>query len=191
MGHSEWWSDSLAGTGRMISHQNPSFLSTTKTFLSRQNLFRGKHFCRDKTFVTKNICRDKHNFVAMKLLSQQTGVCRDKTRLLSLQKYACHNNKICRDKFFFGRDRLFVATKAFFRGKHSFVVSLAGTATSTIFVVTNVLSQQIRVFHDKHVFFATKVFLRDKTFVTTNIILSRYRRGKSFVATNTCLSRQK
>ena len=41
-------------------------------------------------FVATNICRDKHNFAATSLpLSQQTRLCRNKTRLLSRQKYAC------------------------------------------------------------------------------------------------------
>ena len=41
------------------------------------------NFCRDKSFVpTKIFCRDKHNFVATKLLSRQAYFCRDNTRYL-------------------------------------------------------------------------------------------------------------
>ena len=57
------------------------------------------HFCRDKRMLVAtnrksiiffififyfltNICRDKHNFVARKLLSRQTYFCRDKRRVL-------------------------------------------------------------------------------------------------------------
>jgi len=38
-----------------------------------------KYAYRDKTFVTTNICRDKHNCVAKKVLSRQAYFCRDKT----------------------------------------------------------------------------------------------------------------
>ena len=59
-------------------------------------------FCHDKlTFVETNkhvFCRDKSMLVATNpCLSRQTRVCRDKTRLLSPQKYDC-------------RDKGFVAT---------------------------------------------------------------------------------
>ena len=59
-------------------------------------------FCRDKSmknfssFAT-NICRDRHNFVMTSLLlSRQTRVCRDKTRLLSRRKYASRDKNILR-----------------------------------------------------------------------------------------------
>ena len=48
--------------------------------------------CRDKCFVATNICCSKHNFCRDKLTFVViTRVCRDKTRLLSRQNYACHN----------------------------------------------------------------------------------------------------
>ena len=47
------------------------------------------YFCRDKSSVASNICCDKHNFVATKVLSGQAYFCRDKTRLLPQQKHAC------------------------------------------------------------------------------------------------------
>ena len=71
-------------------------------------------FCRDKSFVTTNTC-----------LSPQTRVYRDKTRLLSQQKYDCRDKimfvakkyfcfvatNICHDK------HVFVATKVLSRQK--------------------------------------------------------------------------
>jgi len=86
-----------------------------------------KYFCHDKTFVVTNICRDKPMFVVTKVLSQQayfcrntsllllrqTHVCCDKSklvatkpllwqnyvdRLLSWQKYVCHDKHFCCDK---------------------------------------------------------------------------------------------
>ena len=62
------WELSLAGAATIIisvaclSRQNTSFVAT-KVCLSRQN-----HVCRDKRFVVTNICRDKHVFVATKVI---------------------------------------------------------------------------------------------------------------------------
>ena len=99
-------------------------------------------------------------------------------------------------------------------------LSLAGAATSIIFVETNVLSRQARVCSDKsmlpqqnvcgdkHTFVATKdVFCRGKhvfvskkvsNYVCRNKCLSRQKfcilfsgQTTCFVETNTCLSRQK
>ena len=59
---------SLAGAATIIisvaclSRQNTSFVET-KVCLLRQN-----HVCRDKRFVVTNICRDKHVFVATKVI---------------------------------------------------------------------------------------------------------------------------
>ena len=65
------------------------------SFLTR----RQKYACRDKTVVVTNtgvsrqiFCRDKHNFVATKLLSRQAYFCRDKRLVLSRQ------TRVCRDK---------------------------------------------------------------------------------------------
>ena len=62
-------------------------------------LSRQKYGCRDKQFVAKKICLSRQNCCCDKylsrqnyvciLLSRQTRVCRDKTRLLSRQKYGC------------------------------------------------------------------------------------------------------
>ena len=69
-------------------------------------LSRRQYSCHDKCVVAKNIvCRDKNDKTLSRqilvatsvLLSQQTRVCRDKTRLSSRQNYAC-------------RDKTFVAT---------------------------------------------------------------------------------
>ena len=92
-------------------------------------------FCRDKTFVTTNIWRDKHNFVATTVLLRQAYFCRDKTRLLSRQ------TGVCREKHVFvATKRIFVVVPA--NDKHVFV------ATKRIFVVVPA--------NDKHAFVATK-----------------------------------
>ena len=69
------------------------------------------HFCRDKTSVTTNICRDKHNFVAEKVLSRQACFCRDKHAFVAIntcllrQISVATQDAFCRDK------HVFVATK--------------------------------------------------------------------------------
>ena len=76
------------------------------------------------TFVTTNICCNKHNFVMTSfvttsiLLSWQTRVCCDKSMLvLSQQNYACCD-KTCHDK------QIFVATKdTFSHDKYVFVAT--------------------------------------------------------------------
>ena len=65
------------------------------------------------------------------------------------------------------------------------LLSLAGAATSIIFVATK------HVFcRDKIRFVATKLFFHDKTFVRTNICFVATKNKHTFVATNTSLSRQ-
>jgi len=69
-----------------LSRQNASFVAT-KVWLSWQTI------CREKICLSRqNCCCDKYlsrqNYVCI-LLSRQTRVCRDKTRLLSRQKYGC------------------------------------------------------------------------------------------------------
>ena len=71
-------------------------------------------FCRDK-----NISRDKHNFVATKLV--KTNICRDKHNLATTKVFSATNTclsrrntpfveiKLC--KYHFCRDKTFVATK--------------------------------------------------------------------------------
>ena len=48
------------------------------------------HFCRDVSFVATNTC-----------LLRQTRICRDKTRFLSRQKYACRDKTLFFFLFFF------------------------------------------------------------------------------------------
>ena len=81
---------SLAETSTSIIFVAPKVFSretrvATNVCLSRQSfcLFfffffcRDKYFCSEKMFVTTNICRDKHNFVATKVLSRHAYFCRD------------------------------------------------------------------------------------------------------------------
>ena len=64
-------------------------LSGTKVCFSPQD-----YVCLDKSFVATNICRDKHNFIATKLLSQQAYFCRDKHVFVATKLV------FCRDKTF-------------------------------------------------------------------------------------------
>ena len=91
-----------------LSRQNTHF-DTTKICLSRQT-----HFCRDKTFVAVNICRDKHNNNKLTFVTQ-TRVCREKNTSFVAKKICL--SRINRDTFllrqaYFCRDKhVFVATK--------------------------------------------------------------------------------
>ena len=111
------------------------------------------HFCRDKRFATTNICRDKHNFVATKVchkyatqVCHKYNFCRDKTRLLSRQKYAC-------------RDKTFATKK------------------TIVFVATDICRDNFfcrdeNILSRRKYFVATKIFCRDKTFVSANACLN-------------------
>ena len=73
------------------------------------------------------------------------------------------------------------------------LLSLAGAATSTIFVATKVLScdKTFVLFVatkrlSRQIFVATNKILSQQIFATTNIILSRQNDKHTFVATNTC-----
>ena len=122
-----------------------SFVATN-IFLSRQNYIclvkhvfvATKHiFCRDKSMLVvcldKSmlvVCRDKYIFVATKLyLSGQTRFCRDRTRLLSRQKYTCRD---IRDKIMFVSTKVLSQQAYFCRDKRC------------------VLSRQTRVCRDKN-----------------------------------------
>ena len=112
----------LASSARMFSITGGR---CHKYHLSRQNA----SFCRDKTVIAINICRDKRN--CTKLLSRQAYFCRDK-------------HVFCRDKthlLYFFRDKNILSQQMFCRGKHTFV------ATKHVFC------------RDKHVFVATKMVL--------------------------------
>ena len=83
------------------------------------------------------IGRSCHKYLSQvsKVLSWQTHVCHDKTRLLLRQKYAC-------------RDKTFVATKLCLSGQNIFVRTKL--LSWQIFVVTNMcLSRQAYFCHDK------------------------------------------
>ena len=107
-----------------------------KYHLSRQNT----SFCRDKTFIAINICRDKRNFT--KLLSRQACFCRDKHVFCLDKKHLLSLQNFCRDKYlYFCRDKNILSEQKFCRGKHTFV------ATKHVFC------------RDKHMFVATKMVL--------------------------------
>ncbi len=57
-------------------------------FCRDKNISRDKHKFVATKLVKTNIWRDKHNFGTTKVLSRQTHVCLDETRLLSRQNYA-------------------------------------------------------------------------------------------------------
>ena len=115
------------------------------------------------TRVARNII-----FVATQVLSRQTCVCHDKTRLLSQQKYACCDktfvstkNYVCHDKTFVAtklclyatnicHDKSFVTTKIFLRDKHNFVATkLVSQHAYFCRDKRRVLSRQTRVSRDK------------------------------------------
>ena len=126
-------------------------------FLSRQVYFcrdkrrvltRQAYFCRNKNMLvatkllSRQICRDKHKFVATdKSLSRQAYFCRDK-HLFSRQNrvfcrdknYTCPRQNFCHDK------HVFVATNIIFycdiqfcrRGKHTFVATTHAMNTKVL-----------------------------------------------------------
>ena len=104
-------------------------------------------------------CRDK---------VRQTRVCRDKTRLLSRPKYACHDKiflsrqNICHDKYLLKQKYVFVARKLYkyhsCRNKNVFVATNVILSTYFCRDKTRILSRQTRVF-------------RNKTFVAAEMIL--------------------
>ena len=49
-----------------------------------------RYFCRGKTFVATNICRNKHNFVATK----QAYFCRDKHVFVATKHMFCHDKSM-------------------------------------------------------------------------------------------------
>ena len=91
---------STAATAIITSDQTPP---PPSPIIGRS--WRKYHFCCDKCFVATNTN-----------LSPQTRVCRDKTHLLSRQKYACCDESFVARKYFFAtnicRDKhVFVAIK--------------------------------------------------------------------------------
>ena len=109
-----------------------------------------------------------NNFVTSKVLSRQTGVCRNKTCLLSWQK-------LYRDK------NLFVMTIFFLQQNF---------CHDKQFCPKILLSRQTCVCRDKtHLLLQQKYACQDKTFVVTNMfITTNICCDKSFVMTNIILS---
>ena len=68
-------------------------LVVTKHILSWQK-YAFASFCHDKSFVTTNICSNKHNFVTTKLLSRQAHFCRDKHVFVATKHIFCHNKSM-------------------------------------------------------------------------------------------------
>ena len=77
------------------------------------------HFCHQKSFITTSL-----------LLSRQTCVCRDKTCLLSQQKYTC----LLQQKSCHGKHTFVVTKNVFCRNKHTFVSTKKFVATKIILV---------------------------------------------------------
>ena len=77
-----------------VCHDELTFVTTNACF-SWQNILlsRQKYACRNKAFVMTNtfawkiFCRDKHNCVLTKVLSQHAYFCCDKRHVLSQQKW--------------------------------------------------------------------------------------------------------
>ena len=130
-----------------LSRQNTSFVST-KVCLSRQNFFSGQTcFSRHKSFVATSL-----------LLSRQTCVCRDKTCLLSRQKYSCV--------------KTFVATNIILSRQAYFCRDQR-----------TVLSRLTRVRRDKSKLVATKnLLLAAPANDITQRVLNTHRRGYSAVS---------
>ena len=103
--------------------KHTSFVATKVCLLRQNDVCRGKYLSRQTHVCIIGGSRNKYHTCS----SRQTRVCRDKTRLLSRQKYAC------RDECFVGtytclfvatKDKImFVAIKTFGRGKHTFVAT--------------------------------------------------------------------
>ena len=88
-------------------------------------------------------------FVATNVLSRQTRVCCDKTRLLSSQKYAC-------------RDKIVFVAPNICHNKHNFVAAsiiLSRQTQNKSFVATKVYLSLQNSCRDKIMFVATKMIL--------------------------------
>ena len=114
-------------------------------------LSRQKYGCQDKTFVQTNIflLRQKHNFVATKLLPRQAYFCRDKHVFVATTKQKTEQNK----------KRLFWHAC----GNETFVMTNTCLSWQKYFVATNIILSLQKFCHGKHTFVTTKdVFCRDK-----------------------------
>ena len=134
---------------------NKTHILLQQKYACRDNFCRKKNvcFCGNKTFVTTNICRDKHNFVMTKCLSWQAYFCHYKHMFVMTKHVFCHNKStlvktkllswqthVCRNKCLLWQ--MFCHTKySFCRNKR------------------HALMWQTHVYCDKHVFVATKIVL--------------------------------
>ena len=101
-----------------------SFLSRPRFCHEKKLFVASKYFCRVKIFVTTNICRDKHNFVATKAWLSRQNFCRNimfvATKGLSRQAYFFRDKRhtlscqtrVCRDKTFVTTKMILVAASA-------------------------------------------------------------------------------
>ena len=95
-------------SGRTRVCRDKSMLAATKLLSRHRSMFVAtKYFCRDKTFVVRNFCRDKHVFVEADIL-------------LSIQKMKFVVTKVSLSRQNFCRDKhTFVSTKDVFDANDS------------------------------------------------------------------------
>ena len=80
------------------------FVMTSKSFVAKNMFVMTKYFCCDKT--EPNICHDKRNFVATKVLSQQGYFCHDKHVFVTTKHIFCckksmpATTNVCHNKSF-------------------------------------------------------------------------------------------
>ena len=97
------------------------------------------------------------SFLSRQKFCHYMHVCRNKTWLLSWQKYACCD-KTCYDKHIFSDKHNFVMTKHVFCCKKSMLVLTKLLSRQTRVCCDKYLWQQ-KFCHDKHTFVATKMIL--------------------------------
>ena len=167
----DWCDKQVFGATKHFFCREKNMLVATKLCLPRPT-----RVSRDKTCFATNICRNKHNFVATKVLSQQAYFCRDKHMSFVATKVCLSRQNFCRDKIMFVATKLCLSVSKkylprlrFCRNKHTFVAKNICRATS------------IRLL--RQAYFLTKMGHFNKhIFVATSIGLSGQK---------TCLSRQK
>ena len=177
----------MSGTGRCFL----SIMSAECCYSIIGGSYHNCQFCHNKSFVTTNThllwqntsvvislvgATTTVSFVTTKVLSQQTRICCDKTRLLSYhwwelpqlsvlsQQKFCHNKHafvvtkhVCchiiggsYHNCQFCHNKSFVTTNTHLLWQNtSVVISLVGATTTISFVTTKVLSQQTRICCDK------------------------------------------
>ena len=122
------------------------------------------HFCRDKDFVARDICRDKHVFI-------ETKFCRGN------QNTSFVATKVCLSR----KNKRFVAAK---------IILVAAPASDTLQLPASdsVSCHKYHFCRDKD--FVARDICRDKhVFIETKFC--RGNQNTSFVATKVCLSRKK